>query len=77
MKVQTAFRIEEALLELVKEKAKGANRSLSNYVEHLLYQDVGNIPNQTTIDAIEEAHNDKNLTTIDNLDEYLQELKNS
>ena len=36
IKRQTAFRLNEDLLERLKEKAKKANRSLSNYVECIL-----------------------------------------
>lgn len=77
MKIQTAFRIDKTLLELVKEKAKKANRSLNNYVEHLLYQDIGNVPNDTTIKAIEEVESNKELTTTKNLQEYKESLLKS
>ena len=43
-KVQTAFRFDHELLELVREKAKAQRRSLNNYVEILMLRDVGNIP---------------------------------
>lgn len=74
MKTQTAFRIDKALLELIKEKAKSTNRSLNNYVEYLLYQDVGKIPNDKTIKAIEEVESGKELTTIENLKKYKKSL---
>lgn len=74
MKVQTAFRFDKDLLELVKEKAKAQNRSLNNYIEHLLYQEVGNIPNEETERAIYEAHNDINMTAIDDLNTFLEEI---
>jgi hypothetical protein len=73
IKVQTAFRFDQELLELIKEKAKAQHRSLNNYVEVLMRKDVGNIPNAETIAAIEEARNG-NLETIDNLDEWLNNL---
>jgi hypothetical protein len=73
LKVQTAFRFEEELLELVREKAKAQRRSLNNYLEILMLRDVGNIPNDETKAAIEEARNG-NLETIDNLDEWLEKL---
>jgi hypothetical protein len=62
MKVQTAFRLEEELIARIKEKAKAQKRSLNNYVEYLLYRDVGNIPNEETRRAIYEAENDIDLT---------------
>lgn len=74
MKVQTAFRIDRDLLELVKEKAKAQNRSLNNYVEYLLYQEVGNIPNEVTQKAIEDAHNDVNLTRVSNYGKWRDSL---
>ena len=74
MKVQTAFRIDRDLLELVKEKAKAQNRSLNNYIEYLLYQEVGNIPNEETQQAIYEAHNDINMTPIEDLDKFLEDI---
>ena len=74
MKVQTALRFDKDLLELVKEKAKAQKRSLNNYIEYLLYKDVGNIPNAETQQAIYEAHNDINMTPIDDLDKFLEEI---
>lgn len=73
-KIQTAFRFDEELLELVKEKAKAQRRSLNNYIEGLLYKDVGNIPNEETKKAIEEARSGKNLERIDDLDSWLDNL---
>ncbi|MBN4048481.1 hypothetical protein JYU17_00755 [Flavobacteriaceae bacterium AH-315-O20] len=74
MKVQTAFRLDSDLLEKIKEKALAQKRSLNNYIEYLLYKDVGDIPNEETKKAIFEAQNDINLTQIDNLDEYFDNL---
>jgi len=74
MKVQTAFRLDEELIMRIKEKAKAQKRSLNNYVEYLLYRDVGNIPNKETQRAIYEAENDIGLTPIEDLDSYLQAL---
>jgi len=73
LKVQTAFRFDHELLELVREKAKAQRRSLNNYVEILMLRDVGNIPNDETKQAIEEARNG-NLGTIENLDRWLETL---
>lgn len=72
-KIQTAVRLHKDLLKALKEKAKADNRSLNNYIENLLYQDVGNIPNETTKTAIKEAR-DGDLEKIENLDEWLEKL---
>ena len=74
MKVQTAFRLDKDLLERIKEKAKAQKRSLNNYVEYLLYKDVGDIPNETTENAIEEARRMDGLESIDDLDDFLERL---
>ena len=74
MKVQTAFRLDKELLERIKEKAKAQKRSLNNYVEYLLYKDVGDIPNDTTEKAIEEARRSEDLESIDDLDDLLHRL---
>lgn len=72
-KVQTAVRLNSDLLEALKERAKADKRSLNNYIEKLLYRDVGNLPNDTTKAAIEEARTRK-LERIENLDEWLEKL---
>ena len=74
MKTQTAFRIDEKLLELLREKAKAQKRSLNNYIEYIFYQVVGNIPNDETVQAINDARKNINLTPINDLDEYLENL---
>jgi len=73
IKVQTAVRLNKDLLNALKEKAKADNRSLNNYIETVLYQDVGAMPNDTTKLAIEEAQNSK-LERIENLDQWLENL---
>ncbi len=74
MKIQTALRFDEELLRLIKVKAKAQRRSLNNYIENLLYNEIGNIPNDETIEAINEAHNSKNLKPIKDLDTFLETL---
>ena len=74
MKVQTAFRFDKDLLEMIKEKAQAQKRSLNNYIEYLLYKEVGDIPNEETKNAIYEAENDINLIEIENLDDYFEGL---
>ncbi len=74
MKVQTAFRLDKNLVDALKEKAKAEKRSLNNYIEYILYQVVGAIPNKETQQAIYEAENNINLTEIDDLKEFLNDL---
>ncbi|QTE24541.1 hypothetical protein J3359_15395 [Polaribacter cellanae] len=62
---------------MIKEKAKSSNRSLNNYIEYLLYKDVGNIPNETTIEALEEVNSNKELPSITDLKAYKEELLKS
>ncbi len=73
LKVQTAFRFDKELLELVKEKAKAQRRSLNNYLEILMLRDVGSIPNDDTKQAIEEARSGK-TERIGNLDDWLESI---
>lgn len=42
MKAQTAFRLDESLLDLLRERAKKENRSLNNLVETILKKSVQN-----------------------------------
>lgn len=74
MKVQTAFRLDQELIDHIKEKAKAQKRSLNNYVEYLLYKEVGDIPNETTKAAIEEARKGEDLEAIEDLDAFLDRL---
>jgi len=72
-KIQTAVRLNGDLLEALREKARADKRSLNNYIEKILYQNVGNIPNNATKAAIEEARNGKS-ERIENLDDWLEKL---
>lgn len=74
MKIQTAFRFDEELLDLLKEKAKANKRSLNNYIEFILYSNVGNIPNEVTKKAIKDADNNINMTTINDLKAFKKSL---
>lgn len=74
VKVQTPLRFNKDLLELIKEKAKANKRSLNNYIEFLLYKDVGEIPNQDTIEAIKEARSSKDLKPISDLNSWLEKI---
>ena len=59
---------------MIKEKVKTQKRSLNNYIEYLLYKDVGDIPTELTRRAIEDADLNTNVTTIDDLKAYKQSL---
>ena len=72
-KIQTAVRLDKDLVKALKEKAKADKRSLNSFIEKLLYQDVGNIPNDTTQAAIKEAQ-ENDLESIENLDDWLENL---
>jgi len=74
MKVQTAFRLDKDLLDMIKEKAAVQKRSLNNYIEYILYKDIGDIPNKETEKAIDEAHHNENLKPIEDLEEFLDSL---
>jgi len=65
VKKQTAFRFSEELIERLRVKAKKEHRSLNNYVEKVLTDIAYDEPNEETIKAIEEAKNEKNLSTLD------------
>ena len=77
MKVQTAFRFDKELLDLLKEKAKANKRSLNNYIEFILYSTVGNIPNEITKKAILDAENNIDLTKINDLESFKKSLLDS
>ena len=64
IKKQTAFRLDEKLIDRLKEEAKKSNRSLSNYVEYILMDSVYNEPNETTLEAIKEARSGKYAGTV-------------
>ena len=55
IKKPTAFRLDEGLVGRLKEEAKKANRSLSNYVECILMDSVYTEPNEATLEALREA----------------------
>lgn len=64
-KVQTAFRLDEELLNRLKVKAKKENRSLNNYVETKLMEVAYDEPNEETIAAINEVKSGKKLEKLD------------
>jgi hypothetical protein len=71
---QTAFRFDEELLALVKEKADAQKRTLNNYIEILLLKDVGKIPNEETKLAIAEVMSGKELEEITDIDAFMDSL---
>jgi len=70
---QFAFRFDEELIDLIKEKAKSQRRSLNNYIEFLLFKDVGYIPNAETVKAIEDVRSGDG-EKIDDLEEWLENI---
>ena len=74
MKVQTAFRLEKELIEELKDQAKRNKRSLNNYVELILSKVVEKEPNDETVEAIEEALNNKDLKPIPDVDKFLDSI---
>lgn len=75
MKVETAVELDRELLDILKDEARERPVSLSKLIEEILYREV-RIPNEETQKAIEDAHNNRNLSVIEDLDEYLEELLN-
>ena len=65
---QTAFRLNEKLLDVLKRRAAKCNRSLNNYVESLLVQAVYDTPNNETIEAINETRSGRYAGTLDMTD---------
>ena len=72
---QMTFRFDENLIDTAREMAKSQNRSLNNFIESLLYREVGHVPNDETIKAIDDARNDRNLEGIDDLDAYFNKIR--
>lgn len=65
IKKPTAFRLNENLVNKLKEKAIKENRSLNNYVECILMDVIYNEPNETTLEAVKEARAGKFAGTVD------------
>lgn len=65
LKTSTSIRIDSDLLEQMKKEAKAENRSLSNYIETLLYRMGYRSYNEETIKACNEAKNGKSAGEID------------
>lgn len=65
VKKLTAFRLNNDLLDMLKNAAKREHRSLNNFVECLLMDAMYSEPNEETKAAIEEVRAGKDLKTID------------
>lgn len=65
IKESTSIRIDAGILEQIKREAKADNRSLSNYLETLLYR-LGYRPyNEDTFLACQDARNGKSAGVVD------------
>lgn len=65
LKEATSIRIDAGILEQIKREAKADNRSLSNYLETLLYR-LGYRPyNEDTFLACQDARNGKSVGVVD------------
>ncbi len=62
---QTSFRLNEGLIDSLREEARLHNRSLNNYVESILMAFISRKPNNITLAAIKEAESGAELETID------------
>ena len=62
---QTSFRLSESLIETLRREAAKRNRSINNFVESILMAFVSESPNKTTLAAMKEAEEGKNLETLD------------
>lgn len=65
LRKQTSFRLNEELIENLRQEAKLHNRSLNNYVESILMAFIAKKPNKTTLASMNEAENGKGLDTLD------------
>ena len=72
-----SFRFREDVIELLKERAARANRSLNNYVESVLLDEVYNEPNAVTKAAIEEVRSGKGPKKVyTSVDEMFDDILN-
>ena len=70
------FRLRTELLDRLRQLAANDNRSLNNYVETILMDVAFNTPNAATIEAMKEAQDESNVTTVDmkDFDSFLKSL---
>ncbi len=75
VKITTTFRFNKDLLDVIRVKAKAANRSLNNYVECLLMEKaLEDIPNETTLQAMQDAEQNTNLEKVANVNDLMKLL---
>ncbi len=73
---QASFRLSTDLLERMQAEARKENRSLNNFVEHILMSVIYKLPNPDTMAAIEEVRSGKYAGTIDmtNFDSFMKSV---
>lgn len=73
---QTSFRLRTDLLKRMKKEASKENRSLNDFVESILMDNMYFQPNETTLAAMREAESGVELEELDldNFDEYVKSL---
>ena len=74
MKVLVTIKLDKELLEELKKQAKRNKRSLNNYVELILSKLVEKQLNDDTVEALDEALNNKNLKPITDIDKFLDSI---
>ncbi len=72
IKVTTTFRLDKELLEIIRLKAKAANRSLNNYVECLLMEKAQEEPNELTKKAMHDAENNVDLEKVERASDLMK-----
>ena len=73
---QTSFRLRTDLLKRMEKEASKENRSLNDFVESILMDNMYFQPNETTLAAMREAESGVELEKpdVDNFIEYVQSL---
>ena len=71
---QTSFRLRTDLLKRMKKEASKENRSLNDFVESILMDNMYFQPNETTLAAMREAESGVELEELD-VDNFIQYVK--
>ena len=73
---QTSFRLRTDLLKRMEKEASKENRSLNDFVESILMDNMYFQPNETTLAAMREAESGVELEELDldHFDEYIKSL---
>lgn len=74
VKRPTSLRLREDLLNELKERAKSSHRSLSNFIETLLWDSIYYEPNEITIEAMIELKANKLLKSYSCVEELEQSI---